>query len=167
MRRKKGFVRWRDLKNKLQAKSARKWSLATPMAVASLPQAWVMPSQAWVTPMTSLDVGVLAFFARFQLFFRLKTPRNLKWIFFTLYCLQKSSKNHRLQSSYPWSFTWCLYLSIYMISHFKRLKTPMRLHDLGWQWITLTRLKIIQYVPQTLTTPISLNLFAFKCKEKY
>jgi len=61
----------------------------------------------------------------FQSFFRLETPRNLKWLFFTLYCLQEPSRNHWLQSSYPWSFTWYLDLSIYMISHYKTLKTPL------------------------------------------
>jgi len=154
-----GFLRWPDLKNKLQVKFARRralalptGALATPRAVASLLQVWVMPSQAWVTPRTSLDVGILVFFSRFQSFSRLKTLRNLKWIFFTLYCLKKSSKNQWLQSSYPWSFTWCLDLSIYMISHFKTLKTPMRLHDLGSKWITMTRLKAIQYVPQNINS---------------
>ena len=33
--------------------------------------------------------------------------------FFTLYCLQ---------SSFPWSFGWCLDLSSYMISHYKTMK---------------------------------------------
>jgi len=37
---------------------------------------------------------ILVFSSCFRSFFRLETLRNLKWIFFTLNCLQKPSKNH-------------------------------------------------------------------------
>jgi len=83
-------------------------------------------------------------------FFHLETPMNLKWIFFTLYCLQIPSRNHWSSISYPWSFKWWLDLSIYMISHYKTVKTPMKLHDLGKKWITTTREKTIEYVRQTI-----------------
>lgn len=73
----------------------------------------------------------LAFSSCFRSFFRLETPRNLKWIFFTLYCLQKPYKNYCPSISYTLSFTWCVDLLNYMISHYKTLKTRMKLHDLG------------------------------------
>jgi len=42
----------------------------------------------------SPPVWVLAFSSRFLSFFHLEIHRNLKWIFFVLYYLHKSSKNH-------------------------------------------------------------------------
>jgi hypothetical protein len=136
-----GFLHRSSLENKLQATS-------------DCSQTQMAHGQVQMAPEAVPKVRILAFSSRFQLFFRLETPRNLKWIFFTLYCLQKPSKNHWLQSSYPWSFTWCLDLSIYTISHYKTLKTPM-------EW------KQNNMFLKPLTTSLSLNLFFFKCKEKY
>jgi hypothetical protein len=81
-------------------------------------------------PEADTQVRFLAFSSRFRSFFRLKTPRNLKWIFFTLYRLQQPFKNHWSSISYHWSFTWCLDLLICMIPHYKTLKTHIWLHDL-------------------------------------
>jgi hypothetical protein len=83
-----------------------------------------MQMGAWGSPSCANS----AVFDHFHSFFRLAMPWNLKWIFFTLYCLQIPSKNHCLQYSYTRSFTGCLDLLIYMISHYK---TPLELHDLG------------------------------------
>jgi len=83
------------------------------------------------------SLRILACSSRFGLFFRLETLRNLKWFFFSL-CIvfKKFLRTIGLKPSYPWSFMWCLDLSIYMISHYK---TPMNLYDLGQKWITTTR----------------------------
>jgi len=68
----------------------------------------------------------LAFLFRFRSFFCLETPKNLKWIFFTLYHLQQLSKNH-WSSSFISLILHMMSLSIYIISHYK---TPMELNDL-------------------------------------
>jgi len=82
-------------------------------------------------PEAAPHVWFLVFSFRFLSFFCYKTPRNLKWISFTLYYLQQLSKNPWSLILHPWSFTRCLDFMIYMIPHYKTLKTPMVLHDIG------------------------------------
>jgi len=75
-------------------------------------------------PVAASPIQFLAFSFCFQSFFHWDTPRNLKWIFFTLHCLKKKSYRNPWSSiSYQWSFTRCLDLSIYIVSHYKTLNT--------------------------------------------
>jgi len=91
-----------------------------------------LPGAGSQTPEAASQVRFLAFSSFFWSFFHLKTLRNLKSIFFTLYCLQQSFKNPWSSIFHPWSFTWCLDLMIYMIPHYKTLKTGV-----AWSWIKL------------------------------
>jgi len=87
--------------------------------------AWCRHKGSWGSP----QVLFLAFSFLFRSFFHLKTPRNLKWISFTLYCLQQPSKNPWSSILHPWSCAWCLDVMIYMIPHYKTLK-----HTYGVAW---------------------------------
>jgi hypothetical protein len=63
---------------------------------------------------------------------------------------------------------WSLGLSIYMIPHYKTLKTHMVLHDLDNSELQWLERKQYNMFLKPLTTPLTLILFVFiKCKEKY
>ena len=81
-------------------------------------------------------VRFLAFLSCFFLiFFYHSSVWKLLWTwneFALLFIVFKNLlRTTRLQTSYHWSFTWCLDLLIYMISYYKTLKTPMEYHDPG------------------------------------
>jgi len=122
MRRKLGFIHRSSLKNKQKTVFTRIWSCSkgglTQQRLTSQMHGLMVHACAGASEATP--------HVRFRLFFRLRTSMNLKWIFFSLYCLQQPSKNPWSSISYHWSFTWCLDLSTYIT-----LKTLLELHDLG------------------------------------
>jgi len=63
-------------------------------SVSILPHVLVPHGHALMAHEAAHCVRNLTFLSRFRLFFRLETPMNVKWIFFTLYFLQKPSKNY-------------------------------------------------------------------------
>ena len=98
----------------------------------------------------SSRVRILVISSRSQSFFCLETPRNLKWIFFTLYCLQKPYKNH-------WS-SFFIPLILHVMSWFVDLHDFSPHNTQNTYWVAWFRIKVnyndssetIQYIPQTI-----------------
>jgi len=111
-------------------------------------------------PEATPQVRFLAFSSRFRLFFRLETPKNLEWIFFTLYFLQQLSKTLIFNSSS---------LVLHMMScfddlHDSSLQNTQNTCGVAWFRIKLNYndSKAIQYVPQSINNSSESHLSCFQ-----
>jgi len=62
-----------------------------------------------------------------------ENSKNLKWIFFTLYCLQQPFKKAWSSILHHWSFTWCRYIDLHDYS----LQNTQNTHGVAWSRIIM------------------------------